>query len=185
MLTSTHYFFFLKLYWLIAFSQPDYSAPKEHLPHPWAQCKGRHLFPAFIHTFLWFQRIWKRTLTMAGGKVDDVTLSSIFLMVTWKTESEFLKRKVFIFSLLWFDLFHLSWPEIRFCLVKTKMNTVWEFGMFYTNIVQMSPQESLVSMLYSFSNYFQRIWGYLQRPKAHAQLLCNSLEGECKVNNHP
>lgn len=62
---------------------------------------------------------------MACGKVDDVILSSIFLVVTWKTESPFLKRKVVSFSLLWFAFLHLSWSEIRFYVSKTtKMNTL-------------------------------------------------------------
>lgn len=94
---------------------------------------------------------------MACGKVGDVILSSTFLVVTQKTESPFLKRKVVNFSLLWFALLHSSWPEIRFYVAKTtKMNTLWEFRMFYTHVVQVSPQESLVSIVCSFPNYFQR-----------------------------
>lgn len=110
-LASTHCIF--KNFTDIEFSLPDRSASTECLPHPWAQIKGPHLFPAFLHTFLWFRRIWKRTLTMACGEVGDVILSSIFPVVTRKTESPFLKRKVVSFSLA---SFIMAWDKILCCL---------------------------------------------------------------------
>lgn len=125
----------------------------------------------------------KETLTMACGKEDDVTLSFIFLMVTWKTESPFLKRKVIDFSLLWFDLHHLSWPEIRVYLAKaTKTNILWEFGKFYTNTVQMSPIGTFACSPHSL---FPKDLRTFTKTKSTHKLLHNILWGNARWTTVP